>query len=335
MKHFLPFLALALIFAACQSPAPLIETSYESQTIDVQLDNLTNQMVKSLSQERKSKIAIMEFPDLHGNVSELGKFIPEELTTRLFITRRFEVVERQLLNKVLEEQNLGTTGLVDATSAAQIGKMLGVDAIVSGTITDMGNTIRINARMIATETASIFAVSSVSIDKEEHIAVMMTRMAGSPAQTIPAAEPRKSEPIAISPASIPAEIAPERVALAKTEVDNFLYEFISGRLTADKKLILEVLVTNKSHKDEQISINRNDTRLYDNMGQEYTRPVLSIGPKQSGGSWSSLNHLFVSNVPTLLRLEFIDVDPRITSIALLNIKAGRNDAQLRNISVEK
>jgi curli biogenesis system outer membrane secretion channel CsgG len=44
------------------------------------------------------------------------------------MTRRFEVVERQLLNKVLEEQNLGMTGILDESSAARIGKNLGVDA---------------------------------------------------------------------------------------------------------------------------------------------------------------------------------------------------------------
>ncbi len=167
MRGIVVFLVIiAFASQTCTTPAPVIKTSYEAQSIDVQLDNLTNQMIKSLAQEKKSKIAIMAFPDLNGNVSNLGKFIPEELTTRLFMTRRFEVVERSLLNKLLEEQKLGMSGLVDAGSAAEIGKMLGVDAIVTGTITDMGNMIRINARIIATETAGVFAVSSVSIDNQ-------------------------------------------------------------------------------------------------------------------------------------------------------------------------
>jgi TolB-like protein len=335
-KRIILLLALLIVLGACKSQAPVIEANYQAQSLDVQLNNLTNQMVRSLSQERKSKIAIMEFPDLNGNISEFGKFIPEELTTRLFMTRKFEVLERQLLNKVLEEQNLGMTGLIDASSAARIGKVLGVDAIVTGTITDMGNMIRINARMIATETAGVFAVASVSIEKEPHIAAMMNRFSASPTQPTP------SRPEAgISPAHTlpPTPTAPREqmqpLPVAKAALDEFEFEVVGASLTSDMRIIVDVLITNTSNRDKEVSI-KNDTTLYDNLGQEFKYPFRRIGNKEAS-MYSHLTHLFISNVPTRVSIEFRNTDPDATSVALLNLSLAnlRGDVQFRNFLLNK
>lgn len=98
------------------------------------------------------------------------------MITRLFITKKVEVVERQLLVKVLEEHKLNMTGVVDPTSAKELGKILGVDAIASGTITDLGTSVKLNARLITTETGKIFAVASVEILKDEKIRKLMVKV---------------------------------------------------------------------------------------------------------------------------------------------------------------
>jgi TolB-like protein len=325
-------LVSSLYFISCQSQAPVIEVDYQAQALDIQLNNLTNQMVKSLSQENKSKIAIMEFPDLHGNISEFGKFIPEELTTRLFMTRKFNVLERQLLNKVLDEQNLGLTGLIDASSAAQVGKVLGVDAIVTGTVTDIGNMIRINARLISTETAGVFAVASVSIEKEPHIVEMMNRFSPQPAR-LPNSPPLPPEAeMKTPPERIPAA-AP--VGVAKATVEEFEFEVVANTLTPDNRLIIDVMITNKAIHDKEITI-RNASKLYDNLGQEYDISVRSVGTKVAGRH-SHLNHLFISNLPTKMTMEFEKIDPRAESVALLHLSLWnlRNDAQLRNIKINR
>lgn len=89
------------------------------------------------------------------------------------MTKKFDVIERQLLSKLLEENKLTLSGLIDETTAKQIGKILGVDAICSGTITDLGNTVKINARLISTETGALFAVASVAIIKDKSIVNLM------------------------------------------------------------------------------------------------------------------------------------------------------------------
>lgn len=114
----------------------------------------------------KTRIAVMEFSDLDGQVSDFGRLLSEELITRLFLTGRFEVVERLLLGKIIKEHKLQLTSIVDPESAKQLGKIAGVDAIVSGTCSDIGTGIRVNARIISTETGSVAAVASATIGKD-------------------------------------------------------------------------------------------------------------------------------------------------------------------------
>lgn len=136
---------------------------------DSQLDSLTNQILENLKVTGKAKIAVFDISDLNGKITDFGKYVAEELITRLFKTRKFEVVERRLLNKILDEHKLASKGLIDYASIKELGKILGVEAIIAGTFTDLGENVRVNLRLISTETAELFAVAAMQITKDEGI----------------------------------------------------------------------------------------------------------------------------------------------------------------------
>jgi hypothetical protein len=58
-----------------------------------------------------------------------GRTFQEWATTNVF-----DIVERTQLEQVMQEQKLGMSGLVDDSQAAQLGKVLGVDAIITGSV---------------------------------------------------------------------------------------------------------------------------------------------------------------------------------------------------------
>src|SRR5437588_8886187 len=120
--------------------------------LDQRISELSQQIANKMSAKQRTTIAVIEFTDLQGNVTDFGRYLAEELITRLYETEKFKVIERQLLNKVITEQKLSLTGVVDPTSARQLGKILGVDAIVSGTLTNLAQSLKVNARLISTET---------------------------------------------------------------------------------------------------------------------------------------------------------------------------------------
>jgi curli biogenesis system outer membrane secretion channel CsgG len=109
--------------------------------LEQRVSDLGQKISTGLTENQKRTIAVVEFADLRGNVTDFGRFLAEELITKLYETRKFKVIERQLLNRVMAEQKLSLTGVVDPTSAQKLGKLLGVDAIASGTITDLARII--------------------------------------------------------------------------------------------------------------------------------------------------------------------------------------------------
>ena len=96
------------------------------------------------------------------------------------------------MNKVIAEQKLSVSDLIDPSSAKQLGKLLGVDAIASGTVTELSQSLRVNARLISTETGEIFAVASTEIFKDESVTKLMASTTRTPSSQ--ASNLKKSEP---------------------------------------------------------------------------------------------------------------------------------------------
>lgn len=100
-------------------------------------------------------LAVLPF-QTKGLGTEMGEInVVEQMMTTFYGLNRFKLFERSQLEKILEEQKLGMTGILDASTAAEIGKGIGVDAIVLGSVTRSGANIAIDARLIDTETAQI------------------------------------------------------------------------------------------------------------------------------------------------------------------------------------
>ena len=100
------------------------------------------------AQGRKKRVAIFDFDyaTVHAGVSgifgqdvDIGKGISDLLVTYLVKDGSYSVIERKALDKILTEQNFSNSDRANPNSAAKIGKLLGVDAIIVGSITQFGN----------------------------------------------------------------------------------------------------------------------------------------------------------------------------------------------------
>ena len=97
---------------------------------------------------RRPRVAILDFEyatvyrdvqAIFGQNIDVGKGVTDLLVNYLVKDGSYSVIERKALDKILAEQNFSNSDRADASSAAKIGKMLGVDAIVVGSITQFGN----------------------------------------------------------------------------------------------------------------------------------------------------------------------------------------------------
>ncbi|MCR4401168.1 MAG: hypothetical protein NUW12_00060 [Firmicutes bacterium] len=108
------------------------------------------------AQQGKIRIAVMDFLDQTNYPQwHVGRGMRVEFETRLVQTGQFEVIERERLEQVMQEQGLGATGLVDPSSAAQIGKLLGVQAMVMGSVTKFDiHTSKVSVPILGSVTSS-------------------------------------------------------------------------------------------------------------------------------------------------------------------------------------
>src|ERR1022692_4990253 len=99
------------------------------------------------AQDGKATIAVSSIkptPSLDASVKqdkklEMGRIIESmnsQLIDRINATRKFDVVGRSDLGDILKEQDLGASGNVDATTAAQAGKLTGAKHLLVTTVDD-------------------------------------------------------------------------------------------------------------------------------------------------------------------------------------------------------
>jgi len=146
------------------------------------------------SAQLKKRVAVFSFEDKSSQGwhwwtgGSPGDGMADMLITDLVKSGKYIVIERQEIAKIMDEQNLGQTGRVTPQSAAQIGKLLGVELAVVGAITEFGAakggtsgrikgigvgiskqkaTVAIDVRFINTTTGEILAAENVRKDKSK------------------------------------------------------------------------------------------------------------------------------------------------------------------------
>jgi outer membrane protein OmpA-like peptidoglycan-associated protein/TolB-like protein len=113
-------------------------------------------------QKEPIKLAVLEldFLERSGRQDPMGRMIAEFLTTAAVDSGRFSIVERSLLEKVMKELELGQSGIIEEGKAREIGRMVGAGAILTGSVSRLGNTMRIDVRLIDVESGKILAAAN-------------------------------------------------------------------------------------------------------------------------------------------------------------------------------
>lgn len=141
--------ALFILVALCTTLPLSAQTSGSSaQTTKTQTSTSTTTTTSAPAPGgRKKRVAIFDFDyaTVHADVAALfgsdvdvGKGIADLLVNRLVKDGTYSVIERKALDKILAEQNFSNSDRANPNSAAKIGKLLGVDAIIVGSITQFG-----------------------------------------------------------------------------------------------------------------------------------------------------------------------------------------------------
>jgi curli biogenesis system outer membrane secretion channel CsgG len=154
--------------------------------------------VSTAAAQQKKRVAVFDFDyatvqsdvsAVFGTNVDIGKGIADLIVENLVKSGTYSVIERKAIEKVMAEQNFSNSDRADPNSAAQLGKILGVDAIIIGSITQFGRddsatsvggrgfsiggfgiggvarkeskaVVNLSGRMVSTDTAEILGVAS-------------------------------------------------------------------------------------------------------------------------------------------------------------------------------
>lgn len=89
----------------------------------------------------KRRIAVIDFENKTAYGGRLGNTATDIMITELAKSGKFIMIERDKMNTLLEEQKLGMTGVINPNTAAKAGKILGLNAIVTGSVSQFGSKI--------------------------------------------------------------------------------------------------------------------------------------------------------------------------------------------------
>lgn len=128
--------------------------------------DLVRELVKNAAgADKKIGVANFTYPD--GRVSGDGDVVSGRITTELVRLKKFKVTERKEIEKVFAELKLQSSGAIGADSIKDIGKTLGADWLILGTLTELpGRRIEVNARLVGVESGEIISACAVKVKKD-------------------------------------------------------------------------------------------------------------------------------------------------------------------------
>jgi curli biogenesis system outer membrane secretion channel CsgG len=150
---------------------------------DKALDYLGRALIQELQapvNKRKSNlkpmvIALADFVTAEGKVTRLGRYVSDKITPYFTRSARFSVQERALIDKVIQEHKFQASPFVDEESTQEVGKLLGAETIIAGTISELGNAYYINAKAVGVTEGNILTSIDVEIKRSEKLAALYNK----------------------------------------------------------------------------------------------------------------------------------------------------------------
>lgn len=153
------------------------DTASSPDSIDRTVSSLARSFIfdagkkgEASSDNGKPSLAVLDF-EPKGVMPQYASSISESLNPELIDAGNFNVVDRQNLDTVIDEIETQMSGLTGSKRIAEIGKIIGMDYIISGSVSKgEGDELRVSVAMTDVENASVVYTKIINgKDKEDII----------------------------------------------------------------------------------------------------------------------------------------------------------------------
>lgn len=123
-----------------------------SSKYQIAKEELRESIVETLNSRNISSVLIAEYDDLDKNRSKFGRYLAEDLSSILSSnSNNFIIVDRSRINDLIKERNLNDAGFLAPNTVSELGKAIGVEAIITGKYQKVGDYLKIWIRIIDIE----------------------------------------------------------------------------------------------------------------------------------------------------------------------------------------
>jgi hypothetical protein len=176
------FIVALFLLIGCASSKPVpdssgVDTSGSLQTAKSMVDKLDHAM-REISDYLNKRIPAGSkavFLNVKSDWPDLSEYILSNLSENAVNDDVFTVVDRQQLDAIRSELNFQMSGEVSDASAQEIGKLLGAQSIISGSITTIGSIYRIQIRATEVQTAAVQGQLSQNVESIGSIVTSLTK----------------------------------------------------------------------------------------------------------------------------------------------------------------
>lgn len=160
-KTFITLLIPLAILLGC-AHAPSNPASTEP-LLNEKIDRFVSELTRDGLILEGKRFAFADLTDSSGQKTQLTSYLEERIIERLAKTNKIHLVERGRLEALMSELKFNASGYIEDRYEKAVGRMLGADGLITGTLTDLGETYDLIVRLIKTETGEIMSVAQIEI----------------------------------------------------------------------------------------------------------------------------------------------------------------------------
>jgi len=227
----------------------------------------------------------------------------------------FDVVDRTNLRILMQENKLASSGIIDPATARQLGKIVGVDALITGTIAPLSDSVHVSAKVLDTETAKILGGITADIPKTRAVEELLAKGVSNCGQTLTgnSAGVQPSGGSSSSPKAVVGQIGAIQISI------------LSCRKEGDWVRCFGSVLNQENVRN---NLTFNGGYMLDNLGTQSNSFSINLG---SGGSYADLE----TGLPLSIRLSGMGLSDQATSISLVfDVYRPSGKVILRNIPIQ-
>ncbi|MFN8349487.1 MAG: FlgO family outer membrane protein [Spirosomataceae bacterium] len=153
-KHTLLLFMIALATTAFAQG----KTSFENT-----LEEMASQMATDLLRAGKKRVAVTSFLNAQLKPNEAGNALAEEFSALLF-SKKLTVIDRSRLDVLMNENAIGAQSLVKPSEVAKLGRLAGVQVVITGLLSQAGANTKLVLKGIDVEEATVIAAATGIIE---------------------------------------------------------------------------------------------------------------------------------------------------------------------------